>query len=179
MAALLAVFPHLRIQERPFEAWPDLAAAAAQGEPAVPWLLDGLGSGSPLARAKCTVALGLVGDARAVGPLREALGREPENLGRYAAVALARLGDGAGRAVLYRMLSDPEPSERWRAAAALIALGDDTPVSALIADLATPPTPWVHETPRRILERRVGGDLGEDPEAWRAWWELGVPSAPR
>ena len=114
LLAVLAVAPSVRSQD---DAEPG-APAAAEG---VSRLVEALQSGESFkVRATAAVALGRLGDSRALAPLSEALRRDESFAVRAAAAAaIGRLGDATGLPALFAALSDSEPYVRTEAEEAL------------------------------------------------------------
>jgi len=112
--AALALVPSVRAQD---DAEPS-APAAAEG---IGRLVDALQSGETFkVRATAAVALGRMGDGRALGPLSEALRRDDSFAVRAAAAAaIGRLGDAAGLPALFAALGDREQYVRTEAEEAL------------------------------------------------------------
>jgi HEAT repeat protein len=112
--AALAVVPSVRAQD---DTEPS-APAAAEG---VGRLVDALQSGETFkVRATAAVALGRLGDTRALAPLSEALRRDESFAVRAAAAAaIGRLGDAAGLPALFAALGDSEQYVRGEAEEAL------------------------------------------------------------
>jgi len=112
--AALAVAPSVRAQD---DTEPS-APAAAEG---IGRLVDALQSGETFkVRATAAVALGRLGDTRALTPLSEALRRDESFAVRAAAAAaIGRLGDAAGLPALFAALGDSEQYVRGEAEEAL------------------------------------------------------------
>lgn len=98
----------------------------------VPGLIKALGfKKDPIVRRDAAVALGQLGDARAVEPLLEALTDTEADVRVGVAGALGLLGDLSAVEPLIRALQDEDPGARAAAASALGQLG---PVLAGVAD---------------------------------------------
>jgi HEAT repeat protein len=83
-------------------------------------LIDQLGADDPDVRQASAAALGAVGDAAALEPLRALLG-DPSNLVRFhAASSMVRLGDDGGSAFLFDALGNPDPILRLNAIKSLV-----------------------------------------------------------
>ena len=97
------------------------------GEPAVPFLIEGLRSASPAVRKEAALCLGRIGEpaVAAVPDLARALDDDDKGVRQWAAFALGRMGSAAGGAVedLRAALTDPEPWVRGNAAEALGGIG--------------------------------------------------------
>ncbi|MBW4437126.1 MAG: HEAT repeat domain-containing protein [Pleurocapsa minor GSE-CHR-MK-17-07R] len=99
----------------------------------VDWLLATLTDGPDAVRAAAAEALGHMGDARAVGPLLDAL-RHPDAhnaIREVAAEALGRIGDKSAAEPLMTALMDPNEWVRRAAAVSLGDLGDASAVESL------------------------------------------------
>jgi HEAT repeat protein len=100
-------------------------------------------SDDPRVRRYLALAMGRLGDRRAVAPLREAVGDEGQ-AGRpadadtqiYAIWALGAIGDPAALPDLVRLASGPDPGLRKAAVHALGAFPGDAPKQALVGALA-------------------------------------------
>jgi hypothetical protein len=85
------------------------------GEPAIPYLLDGLKTKGPLTRGSCAYVLGLISDIRTIPALREVAENDPVPEVRYeAAAALLQIGDVSGYAVLIEGLRDENIRNRYK-----------------------------------------------------------------
>lgn len=92
------------------------------GEPAIPYLTDGLGHQAVRVRGSCAYALGILRDRRTIDPLREAL-EDPVGLVRYeAATALCGMGVRDAYSVLVEGLGDSDIRNRYKAHEALALL---------------------------------------------------------
>jgi len=89
------------------------------GEPAVPYLLDGLKSDNARSRGSCAYALGVLRDRRTIQPLRNALDDPIPEVAYEIATALCALGEKSGYAKLVTGLSDPEIRNRYKCHEAL------------------------------------------------------------
>jgi hypothetical protein len=85
------------------------------GEPAIPYLLDGLRHPSALTRGSCAYVLGLIRDLRTIPDL-ERVARKDDVAGvRYeAAASLVALGDNAGWRTLIEGLRDEDIRLRFK-----------------------------------------------------------------
>lgn len=90
------------------------------GRPAVPALCSALNEGNESAAWQAAAALGLIGDANASRPLREALQSGSSNV-RYWAAALGGLDDNSSKESLIFALGDENASVRYEAGLALRA----------------------------------------------------------
>jgi HEAT repeat protein len=92
------------------------------GEPAVPYLVEGLEEMNARTRGSCAYVLGLLKDRRTIGPLQPLL-EDPVKEVRYeAAVALGNMGDRGGYQALVRGLTDDDIKNRYKAHEALALL---------------------------------------------------------
>lgn len=119
----------------PSREWRDQCTAllVERGAEAVPALLGAMGHASPLVRYHATVALGSIGDERAVPALVAALGDLEENRGGVAAgaeVALGQLGARAVPALLESAAKAPD-QVRTRAVRLLGRIGAGVPLESL------------------------------------------------
>ncbi len=92
------------------------------GEPAVPFLLEGLESEHVRVRGSSAYILGLMGDRRTIPALRNALEDERDVVRYEAATALGNMGDREGYLVLVAGLSDTDIKNRYKAHEALSLL---------------------------------------------------------
>jgi HEAT repeat protein len=111
-------------------------------------VLEQLEAPSSSTRKAAAIALGRIGDPRAVGPLTELLHAEPE-LGVAAANALAQIGDAQAFESLLELLGHPEASLRLAAIGALNSLGHPD-LSARIFDCLGNFDPYVRESAVKI-----------------------------
>jgi len=91
------------------------------GRPAVPALCSTLNEGNESAAWQAAAALGLIGDANASRPLREALQSGSSNVRYWAAQALGGLDDNSSKESLIFALGDENASVRYEAGLALRA----------------------------------------------------------
>jgi hypothetical protein len=131
-----------------------------------------------LKRGRAAEALGKIKDARAVEPLIEALRQGKlmkgdkiligQSIMTDAAHALGRIKDKRAVDPLIDAMEDI-PSA---AASALGEIGDARAVQSLISALKDKGMNvfWRRDV-INALRKLTGKDLGDDPEAWRAWWE--------
>jgi HEAT repeat protein len=89
----------------------------------LPGLIAALSSQSPVVRRDAAVALGEVGDARAVEPLKTLLIDRSEDVRIAAARALGELGDSRAIEALIRALNDRYPDLRREAEFSLLKIG--------------------------------------------------------
>jgi len=111
-----------------------IAGALGQtGEPAaVEPLLDMLEDSDYDVRMSAAKSLGLLGKGYAIPALRQAVERDSHaGVVGYAAEALAKLEEPAGRAVLLRMIQDNDPVKQYLGASGLLKLGDPAGIDAL------------------------------------------------
>ena len=123
-----------RSDRYPGEVAEDLAKL---GPSAVPALIHSLRDRDSMVRRIAALALGDLGDARAVESLIMALKDADKAVRRLAAEALGKLGDPRGIEFLIAALKDEETRERVCAARALGELGDARavePLKALLGD---------------------------------------------
>lgn len=120
--------------------WEEAASALASfGEPALAPLCAALRDASPNVRAWSVVALGRLGDARALGLLVHMLADPTADVRAHAADALSSLGDIAAFPALARMVrDDPDAFARGRAAYALATFPGSATVDALLPALRDP-----------------------------------------
>jgi HEAT repeat protein len=119
----------------PSREWRDQCTAllVERGAEAVPALLGAMRHASALVRYHATVALGSIGDERAIPALVAALGDLEENRGGVAAgaeVALAQIGPRAVPALLEAVATAPD-QVRTRAVRLLGKIGVGVPVDSL------------------------------------------------
>lgn len=89
-------------------------------------------------RTYCALALGLVGDTRAVRPLLDALGDADANVRYHAIEALGRIGDQRAADALVRIALSRDFFLAFPALDALAAIGDSSIAPALLALLDDP-----------------------------------------
>ncbi len=89
------------------------------GEPAIPFLLDGLEHESARTRGSCAWVLGMLRDRRTMDALAERFNDEAHFVRYEAAAALCSMGDPRGYPVLIAGLSDPDIRNRYKAHEAL------------------------------------------------------------
>jgi hypothetical protein len=180
-AALRAAFPgpvdrasRAAAQTTPIEErGPVLAALAALGPVATPYVAELLGDTDPEKRRLATLLAGRVGDPAAFLPLAErALDADPAV--RAAALdALAGLrGDPDFRPVIERLRRAVVGADEERpadAALALARLGDAGSVP-LLAQLLDAPDATAAAA-RAALETLTARRLGRDAQAWLSWWK--------
>ena len=135
-----------------------LPAAAASKDPAV--------------RARAALALGRVGDARAVEPLRGLLSDREARVRESAALAAGILGETALSAALAPLLNDPDDAVAARGAWAIGMLGEKTGAEALSAGVRNASSPARRAACLRGLWRYGGAGAREaaapyaaDPDA--------------
>ncbi len=120
------------------------------GEPAIPFLLEGLSGDHPRTRGSCAWVLGVLKDRRTIEPLRRHLDDEAPEVRYEVANSLCALGDPAGYPVLIAGLSDPSIRNRYKAHESLKLLTG--------LDFG-----YRHDDPpekRRLAVRK-----------WKEWWE--------
>jgi HEAT repeats len=121
------------------------------GEPAIPYLFDGLRHDSALTRSTCAYALGLMKDPRTFSELSRVAEDDDVSLVRYeAAASLAMGGDSSAYPVLLDGLEDKDIRGRWKC----------------------------YEMLKMATGRDFGYEADGEPEkrkqsvaAWKAWWE--------
>jgi cyclophilin family peptidyl-prolyl cis-trans isomerase/HEAT repeat protein len=117
-------------------------AALSEAEPALVWAEDrraydapilsaAAASARPDVRARGALALGRIGDGRAVEPLRQLLGDASPAVREQAAFAAGILGEAALDAALAPLLEDPDPAVAARAAWSVGILGSAGGAQAL------------------------------------------------
>lgn len=125
-------------------------------------------------------ALGAAGRLDDTEPLRRLLGTTSERLRLETAVALARLGDPAGKAALERLAYSADPKIRCRVAVAMGGTGDTTFTATLIRLLDDRPA--VRRAALESLTKTVGRDASESDDQrpagtsqrvrrWKQWFE--------
>ena len=143
--------------------WPILlvgilaVAATSRAEPTPDELIQQLKAKSPADRRTAAVALGKLGDHRAVGPLIACLQDKDRNVSRAAASSLAKIGKPALQPLI-ASLNDTDTEVRRMVVQALGQLGDKQAVRPLVACLRDT------EGPVRSDVANVLGTLG-DPQA--------------
>jgi HEAT repeat protein len=118
--------------------WLAVFSLAALGETAFDPLLAVLTDTQAKGRAHAALALGFIGDQRAVGALLNALQDRDPVLRSRAAAALGRIGDASTFDNLVLALRDPKVHVRRDAMWALSELGDRRAVGLLIRALRDP-----------------------------------------
>jgi HEAT repeat protein len=175
-AALKDAFPGPQdpgAEERPAaDRGPVLAAFAALGRVASPYLIALLSDPDAVRRALAAELLGRAGDAAALLPLAEAvLDRDPA-AARAALAALAALrGHPEFRPVLDRLrraLLGGDAARAAQAARALARLGDAEAVPLLVEGLRA--GPQLARACVEALEALTARRFGDDAAAWIAWW---------
>ncbi|MFL5260964.1 MAG: hypothetical protein ACJ79L_00990 [Anaeromyxobacteraceae bacterium] len=151
---------------------PVLAAFAALGRVASPYLIALLSDPDAVRRALAAELLGRAGDASALLPLAESvLDRDPA-AARAALAALAALrGHPEFRPVLDRLrraLLGGDAERPAQAARALARLGDAEAVPLLVEGLRG--GPQLAHACIEALEALTARRFGDDPAAWIAWW---------
>jgi HEAT repeat protein len=109
--------------------------AAAYGEEAVESLIKCLEDASSPKRQEAAVALGKIGDSRAVKPLEGVLEDEDGHLRVSAIEALSQIGATDSRALLFRRLKDRDRHVRAAAVEALGRVGDPRIVEPIAESL--------------------------------------------
>jgi len=127
------------------------------GKPAVRPLLVALECGDAMVRTEASWALGIIADERAIGPLAHALKDEDWHVRKQAAVALARMSNGNGKATkhLVHALQHSDWHVRKQAAWALGQLGDTRAIKPLIRVVSDDEDPVVQQEAAAAL-----GELG-------------------
>ena len=119
-----------------------------RGERAVDVLIAELNHDDPITRKPAALALGRIGNARAVGALAELL-NEPAEVSAVAASALGSIGDARAFEPLLGLIGHENPRVRQAVVAALNSIGHpDT--SARIRTLLDDPSPQVRESAVRV-----------------------------
>ena len=109
--ALPAIFVAVTHMPRK-EAGQVLGAVAGFGEPALRYLLEGLGSRKAYIRQGCALALGAIGGEEAIEGLCDLLVEEPTEIWREVSRALGQVGPDAVMALLGRLRGREELSDR-------------------------------------------------------------------
>gem|GEM_PF-1160375 len=131
-------------------------ALARIGEEAVPVLLDALDWQYEHTADYAALALGEIGDVRALGPLIGLLDRRSYRTRHHAAVALGELGDPAAITHLWGATRDPSAYVRVGAAEALWRLGEVESLSVMTEVLRDGGEDWEREEVVAALGR-IGG----------------------
>jgi hypothetical protein len=97
----------------------NLIRLAYIGEPAIPYLLEGLEAEPARTRSSCAYVLGLVKDRRTIPALREAVDDPVPEVRYEVATSLCMLGVREGYPVLIEGLSDAEIRNRYKCGEAL------------------------------------------------------------
>ena len=107
------------IRDLPHMHGPELLASMSRlvviGEPAIPYLLDGLESDHPKTRASVSYVLGEMRDRRVIPNLREVLDDEYAAVRYEAAASLVVLGDWGAIPILFDGMRDENPYNRYKA----------------------------------------------------------------
>jgi HEAT repeat protein len=119
------------------------------GSSAVPLLIEQLRAGDLDTRRAAVVALGRIGDRRAVEPLIELLQERYRDLWVPVASALARLGDARAFEPLLALLADGDVAARQAAVGALNSIGHPDMASRVCA-LLEHPNPLLRESAVKI-----------------------------
>jgi HEAT repeat protein len=128
-------------------------ALAKIGGPSVGPLLDILSTGKAPARIWAAMALGEMGDRRAMGPLIDTLKDRDTSVRRAAAKALGGLPDPRSTQALLAAMKDEDPGVRGDAIGALSAIGGDVPTGAILSALSDP-TAYVRHTAVKVVRSR-------------------------
>ena len=147
----------LGLREPPthLQSWPLDGVAdelAALGPSAVPHLLTAMRRDVPTIRACAALALGKIGDARAIDPLLEALRDENPLVSYFAGMALVELRQPLTQPLLI-MLHNPDWHARVLAAEMLGMLGDEQ-ATAPLEQAAKDPDKRVRTAATEALQRR-------------------------
>lgn len=135
-------------------------------------LVELLGSRDLLVRLGGTVGLGRLGSARAVEPLSRLLGDKEPAVAIAAVDALAAIGDGpAAEPAVLQALGHAHKPVRLAALSAVVSLRLKAGVRPLIDMADGDPDPRVREDALDSLQALTLRDFGDDPAAWRAWWD--------
>lgn len=119
------------------------------GSSAVPLLIEQLNADDPETRRAAIVALGRIGDRRAVEPLIELLDARDRDLWISVASALARLGDPRAFEPLLPLLGDNSVSVRQAVVGALNSIGHPK-MGARICEMLSHPEPLLRESAVKI-----------------------------
>lgn len=132
------------------------ALGAMKDAEGVPALLVALKKGRLDVRREAASSLGLIGDAKALDPLLEAVASTPDRPLRVRAlIALGRLGGANAVKAVQQALRDGDPAVRWAAVVALEARKDPKQASAL-QPLLRDGEPFVAEAARTALALLAG-----------------------
>lgn len=170
------------IKERDMgEQWSVAWAIADIGKPAVEPLIAALNNkdSDEYIRKRAPLALGRIGDSRAVEPLIAALKDENNEVRFSAAIALGDIKDPRaiepliailkGEPLIATLKDDDDGDVRRSAAWALGKIGDLRAVEPLIAALKDEDV-YVRKSAKEALGKISGNDLGQDHAKWQAWW---------
>ena len=119
-------------------------------------------------RKGAVIALGEIGDERAVEPLKQALKDKSKDVQIWAAFGLYKLGDTQKIEFLISALKDEDRDVRDAAARALGELKDPRAVEPLITALKDEDGD-VRQAAVEALEKITGKNFGEDEAKWRDW----------
>jgi HEAT repeat protein len=125
ISALIAAFNDPKVLETSYFLYP-LAALWEIGEPAVPLLIDALRGGIPPVRVMAGLALGGIGDSRAIEPLVTILRdrNEDEDLRQSMGLALQCMGEAALEPMLAFLRSRGEDTTKVSAVINLGSMGE-------------------------------------------------------
>jgi len=132
----------------------DVALRAARELPpteVVPALIDSLDELPPENAAGVILALGDLGDARALGPVAAALQAESPLVRRAALSSLQQIGDATVLPAVWKLAAGPDPQLAEAARATLAALPGHQTDEAIVAELARP-----DETSRILALELIG-----------------------
>jgi HEAT repeat protein len=104
------------------ELYQNMKRLAYIGEPAIPFLLEGLDDSSPRTRGSVAFVLGLIRDRRTIPDLIEHLDDDVAPVRYEVATTVCVLGDNAGYPVLIEGLKDDDIRNRYKAHEALLLL---------------------------------------------------------
>jgi HEAT repeat protein len=145
-------------------------ALSLLGKPAVGPLISLLSHPSPKVRCLSADALGGMEDERVLEALLPCLGDVDEAVRCYTALALGSTKDERAVQPLINAVKDPVAVVRLCIAHSLGILGSEAAVDTLI-EILSDENKDVREAGVWALEKISKQDLGEDPEAWKNWWE--------
>ncbi|MEK6678529.1 MAG: HEAT repeat domain-containing protein [Nitrospirota bacterium] len=160
----------------------NLGIIGKEAAPAAPFLIDMLKDKNEDVRVNVAIALGKIGDPRAVEPLIIVLKDEDEDVRFSSALALGNIKDPRAVEPLIVALNKKEEEVLRRSAAeALGNIKDLSAVEPLIAILKGEPLiatlkddddgdVYVRKSAKEALEKISGNNLGYDHAKWQAWW---------
>ncbi len=151
-----------------------LGALGPAATDAVPALIEAVNDTDPSVAYAVIEALGIMGDSQAVPALTTALHHSDDYARFMAAEALEQMGPDAAPAVpdLIEVLDDEFDQVGWSAVDALGAIGPEAwEATPFLIELLENEDWEPHFVVANALESITGQDFGEDPAAWRQWWQ--------